>query len=413
MTTSMECSKGVSVLGLLLAAASAPVFAQVRLDKLNACNDVASAFEAVKAVTRVPGRRCLPPRAPLEKMMQDRAAGFGQLCFQDWSDQPLLDGFGCTVLTKGATSLVCVRPAKLSDLRSFKARYGPENSAAAVSYGLEAEKCPLYRGDVGPAQSTVHSTLLVGISKFEFGFIAALEGAPISSYVMHAFASIDPSLTGNAPGALEYIYYFVGGDTSNMQGSSDVIGRSWLLDVDQDTQFEAEMKKSLGRLPLPWYFDSTSFEVTKRYRAPAASNLTTLINEIYEVIGEGLEDEGFEEVDSSSSLGRAMNADDLSEMFREKIPYGYKGLMATKTKPKMRLMMMPHRGICSDGGEGGYVAFLYAAGPGATASSDQGDVGIGVVAIGECQRISSQARRFIRQLGKDAEILVRSRLQSE
>lgn len=391
------------LLGIALTCPAA--VAQVRLDRLTACDDVASIYRTM-ASSQSTGRGCRGPQTSLDALLVRKLRNSSRLCFESWS-QPMLRDFSCFFdSTYPNALLTCMRPARLADVRAYKAANDKELGAAGAAYGTQAQQCPIYRGDIGPAQPTLISPLLATIAKLEFGFIASLgAGKPQGGYVVHGFASIDPSLSYEAD-ALEFVSFSVGGTLLDPDSQREAIGQYWWLSVNTDEDFDAAYAARFRGSRLAARIDTTTFQVQQRYGVKGKPSLQAAIEELFNDIVAGLRMEGFEPVDLSGEAADRVGAFDPAHLMEQAIPYGFRPQLANP--PRLTAMNRPDPGICRAGRAGGYMAIVMA-------SSDhhEGAIILMFAALGQCPRLARRAQPYIGQLGKDAEILVRKHLSDD
>jgi hypothetical protein len=407
MTTSCACSTAFRSAPALAALLAFSATAQVRLDRLTACDDIGDVYRTVES-GRASDSGCGVPATPLDATLVRVAGDAVHLCFEKWP-QPVLQGFSCVIdADSPANVLVCMRPARLADLQAYKVAHDASGGAAGAEYGSKARACPLYHGDVGPAQPTLMPPLLATIARFDFGFIARLgEGEPAGAYVTHGFAYVDPSLD-DAPDAVEFVYLLTGGVVADVVGKREPAGRRWWLSVDPADAADALMADRTRSLPTAFMVDYTDFKVRQRYDAPAGQSLDAAVDALFGRVVDGLEIEGFEDTGADPTGGAS-----IADMLAKVLPYGLRPRTGASESPRIAAMGRFAPSICAGGGEAGYIALVVGSGSTAGFDRDEGSVGLAIGAFGKCPEFVGPVRAYVTQLGKDAEFAVREFLGND
>ena len=238
---------------LLVACLALPTVAQaeINLDKLSACDDIALLSETMKSRPLDTHRNCRSPRNTLERELVARTGlDISQHCLDQSTPVPFLTGFSCFWLegpeVKVGASLVCFRSADLDDITLYKTNHGEEFDAPISKYKSAAAACPVSNGDSADAQLTLFPVLLWSIARFEFGFITGLgKKRPPDSYIVHGYAATDPTISGNAPSAIEFVYAITGATMNSPASEQKTVG-TWVVDIDEDEERVAAHSMGTG-----------------------------------------------------------------------------------------------------------------------------------------------------------------------
>lgn len=372
--------------------------AGVNLDKLTACDDIASLYDSLKARPVAAREACRAPGNALENALLARTGlDASALCFLRSTPAPFLEGFTCfRPRVKTGASLVCFRPAAAEDIKQYKRQHDEGKLRVPVSnYLSAASACRASKGDSSAARATTFPALLLHISSFELGFITPLGRDRLSDgSVLHAYAPTDPSLAGAPPSAIEVVYLIAGAPVYSPATKTVKVG-DWTVRVDHSKEQEEAFNREMRKKRAPLMIDMTTFDLESATTAnPPISARLSFINDLQKAIQRSLEDEGFET--QSESKIRAATGKSPAEMVEEisrSIPFGARRNSPVKMAPTLIFLLNERRPQCARGGDGAMAAYLMAVQPVPDVRSDYGDVGLIILGMGACARSTTTSTR--------------------
>jgi hypothetical protein len=392
---------------------------EVNLDKLTACDDVARLYEFVKEKLPMASSSCLSPRSILEKELA-RRSGFdtSQLCFHQSAPTSFLEGFSCISLdVKNSAELVCFRSADEADIKLYKEQYKEKYAAAEKKYLSAAAACSASNGDSADAPATILPPLLSLVSRLEFGFITSLgRERPSHSAVVHGYATTDPEISGNAPSALEFVYLIANAPKYSSTSEQKRVG-SWLIQIDEDEDFDEYFNQEARRRRMPMMIDSTSYHLERQTEASVSQNAKLVLTEkLQRAIAKSLEDEGFETISGAKlKADTGMDSAEMVEEITKRMPFG------TRQKPLIRLgstlliLSNEQRPKCTQERTGGAMGVYLAVNqPVPEVTSDFGGVMLMIVGLGECARPQlTSTRTYINGLIEESTSQLLATLQTK
>jgi hypothetical protein len=384
--------------------ACGPVRAQIVLDKLNACDDLANLQATLRGVVDKPVRRCRAPSGNLERTLfvrwPDARRSF---CLLREAPAPSLSGFSCLVNRMPlAAELICFRPSRAGDLRAYK--HDPDGAyrRASVAYRKDAAKCDVSTGDTGPLYMSTFSFPLMTVARMEFGDIGALKGdARGGSYAIHAFSRTDPKLPGLPP-AIESVSMLVGGVMpKSLSPDSRHRINSWIVTVDDSDDLDRQANDYARKIG-PFKLESKEFGLSRPLDDAGPDK--DRVQQVFRKLQRGFLAEGFEELDdddfiqaSGKSLSEALQKMD------EGSPYGARKLfpVAERMGP-MAFLLNTERPSCTEGERGALMAFVLSSLPDPDELSDYGDISVMLIGGGDCARFTGATDRYVKGLMDDA-----------
>lgn len=388
-------------------------FGGINLDRLNACDDIATLNESLRSTPMPKSSECRSPIGALENSLYERSGGrHTALCFLRSTPAPFLEGFSCAQTpSKTGAAITCFRSARLADIKFYKENYKDRFADLVSKYQVSASKCTVTNGNATVAVPTTFPPLLTFISTFEFGFISPLgEDRRTDSFVQHGYASTAPSIAGEAPSALEYVYLLIGTTPYASNDKKQTIG-DWVVNVDESEEADKEFSKEFRKRNIPMIINSTSYHLENLAGSNySLSEKLKLIDGLQNVIVKGYEDEGFEEMSDDylkSETGR--NRDELITDFAKLIPYGT--AVPMKLGRTIHILMNEKRPSCTRNGAGVVGVYLFSFQPVSEVESDFGDIVIMVAGIGDCSKsLRASTTTYMKGLVEVATELVTSEL---
>jgi hypothetical protein len=380
------------------------VRAQVVLDKLTACDDLAQLQATLRVMVDQAPRRCRAPSGALERTLFARLPdALESSCLLREAPVPSLSGFSCLVSrTPPAAELICFRPTRAGDLRAYKHDPDGAHRRASVAYRKDAAKCGVSTGDTGPLHMSTFPFRLMTIAEMEFGDIDALRGeARGGSYAIHAFSRTDPKLPGLPP-AIESVSMLVGGVMPKSL-SPDNRHRisSWIVTVDEDDELDRQLNDPLRRV---WPFKLESKEFGLSRALDNAGPDKDRVRQVFRKLHRGFLAEGFKELhDDDFIQASGKNLSEILKKMDEASPYGARKLypIAERIGP-MAFMLNTKRPTCTEGGRGALMAFVVSSLPDPDELSDYGSISVMLVGGGDCAQFTGATDRYVKGLMEDA-----------
>jgi hypothetical protein len=409
------------VAGVLCALMCACAAAEVQLDLLTQCGDVAKVAKYVKDGNATSLGNCRQPKGGTERAIYAKVGGAqAGLCFLDEPPAGMLDGFSCVgEHSDSSDSLVCFRSTSKSDLSQYKKDYLVLSATAekANQYKVEASKCGVTNGSTLSASRTTMPMLMVLISRFEFGFTSRIgKGRTTDAMIQHGYASTDPSLEG-VPGALEYVYVLFTDGSKPIRDESVTVG-AWNLSTgdmsEMDDAMNAMLKKAKG--PTRVAVASQSFDFKRRDDAkPATASKTALLNRLQSSVAkrfaiEGFRDIGDEELEGSTGMTRK----ELVQNAAKGLPYGQQYMLPMTLSENATLMLMVKEAgaACTSEGKGALVAYSIMTTGIPEVESDFGGMLVQIMGMGTCSRLTrSSTRTYLDGLERDVEKSLQAELK--
>jgi hypothetical protein len=372
--------------------------AAVNLDKLTACDDIARLYEFMKERQLTESSSCRPARSSLEKELIVRSGlDASQLCFDQSAPAPFLEGFSCiSQEEKTGNVLVCFRSADGGDIRQYKAQYKEKFAPAGKKYLSEAAACRASNGDSVEASPTLFPPLLSLISRVEFGFITSLgKERPSDSSIVHGYATTDPSISNNAPSALEFVYVITNVPKYSSTSEQETIG-NWLIHIDEDKELEEGYNREARKRRIPVMLDSTSYKLERSTTASVSQGAKLALAEgLQRVLAKSLEDEGFESIsDDELQAKTGMSTTEMIKEITKRMPFGTRQNLPLRLGPTLLILSNERRPKCTKDRAGGAMAvYLMAIQPVPEVTSDFGSVGLMIAGLGECARTTTKSTR--------------------
>jgi hypothetical protein len=371
--------------------------AAISLNVLTACDDIAQLYNSLRSTTSAFPSDCRQARTPLEKALVTRThLDSSKLCFQEPGIR-FLDRFTCfrSFAPQGA-ALTCFRAASDADIKTYKREYDEKFKARVTSYLAAASACSVSNHDSSPSQPTTFPPLLNFVSRFDFGFITPLgQAQPPDSSVVHGYATTDPTLVGDAPTALEFVYVLTGMPPYGADYQFEIIGK-WKVTIDPATLttegFNAEAKKS--RAPIWMTTRAFSFKQNTTVATALSSKISNL-TKLQGAIAHSLGYEGFDTMpDDELKAYTGMTPRQMVEkVTRDTVPFGQSRNAPVKLVENFKFLMNSKRPRCAKDSKGAIGAFVMASEPEDGVASDFGGVAVMIIGLGACSRTTITSTR--------------------
>src|SRR6202035_1782593 len=132
-------------------------------------------------------------------------------------------------------------------------------SSVAVKYKNAASKCNASNGDTTDAQWTLFPYALLFVSRFEFGFVTGLGTSnPPTGRLLHAYATVDPTVSGGVPTAIEVVYMLSDMAIKEDKRRVTEVGK-WSVQIDHGADFVREYNKMVRSRGAPVYLDMVDY----------------------------------------------------------------------------------------------------------------------------------------------------------
>ena len=398
-------------------ACSSLVHAAVKLNKLTACDDIARLYKHMKARQVIASRSCRSPRNLLEKVLVARSGvDVSEICFDQSAPALFLRGFSCIWQEmNGTKTLLCFQPVDMAGIRQYTKKHRDDKIIAVDRQYLSmAAKCRASNGDTVSAQPTLFPQLLSFISSFEFGFITGLgKGRLPDSTMLHGYATTDPTISGNAPSALEFVFILIDAQFNSTSSDFKTVG-NWSVHIDEDEEFEKSFNRQLRKNRIPVNVNSTTFKLKRRTTNPASQDEKLMLTrELVQAVAWSLEDESFEAFsDDDIQAGLGMSTTEILEKITKQQPFGMRQKSPVKLGENLQILINERRPRCTKK-SGAVATFLMTIQPIPEIMSDYGSVGIMIIGLGKCASIKSgSTHTFINGLIEEATNQLMSTLNS-
>lgn len=199
----MKTARLLAVLAAVLCAGRSA--AEIRLDQLASCDDLARAMASLQS----PARGCRGAANSIEAAMVARLRFVPgtRHCWLSRAPTESLGRFAClrSDAPDGSPHLDCVAPAQLSDLEGYREDYETVHAARSLAYLRAASTCAVGNRNATRAVRTLMPFLVAQVARFELGFALPVgRGSVGTSVIVHGFASVDPEL-GSDVELLEFV----------------------------------------------------------------------------------------------------------------------------------------------------------------------------------------------------------------
>lgn len=376
--------------------------AEIFLDKITACDDIANVYKSMKNGTFMVGGGCRLPHNRLEKEVVARSGlKTSDFCFTELNPASFLEGFSCFSFKKGkAHSLNCFRTADEDDIDFYKEHYKENFSVRESKYLSDAKECSASNGDSARATNTLLPIPLQYISSFEFGFILQLGSSiPSDSAVVHGYAKTDPEIDSEAPSAIEFVSIYTSAPEYEDNSKHETIG-NWDISIDEADEADNELNKEFRHRRIPIKLDITSYSLTQSQAVGVPDDEKLELTEgLQYAIAKVLKDESFKRLtDNDLQNTTGMDSDEIVNKINQQMPFGFKNVSPMKLGRKFLVYVNEKHPVCTKHGDGAMGVYLMSTQPTPEVKSDFGSLGVLIIGIGECARSKSPTRAYIEEL---------------
>jgi hypothetical protein len=395
---------------IALLACSASAHAQgVPLDKLNNCSAVTQASGWLSGVAGIAVDHCRLPRDAIEKrLLADWTSTFDskgrQSCMVAAPVLSALKGFSCltTRKDKRPTSFFCFRRVNSAPLLAYRENYAQVYARRVANYFADSAKCD------GVAQSghkarisgvSMPSTDMLSIATPAFGYESRLRSNAGQARVEHGFAFLDPALTSDGKGAIEY----VSGDNGQGLSFDRVVQGSlrageWTVDTARIDDMIAlgrdmaainpSMRGALSGAAAAasdleiggLYLSVTSPNPTDRNDA----DKTALRKGWFDKLGATFKSWKLDPVSRADLVKQGIDPAAFENGVDMALPYGLKG-QAAAFKPKFAGAWAGEQASCGQD-HGGYLVFGQDVPPSSAKRSEFGTLALTLIAVSSCRK---------------------------
>jgi hypothetical protein len=391
--------------------------AQVNLNRLTACADIASTAAQLRAQKTAAESSCRRPRSALERAFFSRNGGYpSALCLLREAPASFVEGFSCvqTPELKGTSSITCFRSAVTAEIEQYQKNYTERFAARATQYTKSIKQCPATNGSASFVQATTFPPMLAAIAKLEFGFMSPLgSGRVTDSYVQHGYATTDPSLGDGVPGGIEFVAMLIDGKRPTREargGDRQKIGK-WELTTKRDLNIDEFIKmqrKATGEFIAGAI---AAYEIENENATASMPQKVTGLNTISRRVVSVFRENDFDQLSASEFEDRTgKRLSDIVKTFQEATPYGRRSLALRQINAATVVLKEDNTG-CTLNGRGAVMAFILTLKPVPDVEPDFGEIVVFLVGVGNCGR-GAPARRYLNNLVEDTTEQIADALQT-
>jgi len=406
-------------LGLSLCGVGRVCFADIELNRLNACDDVAAIASELRAGIPPHSSDCRPPSGAIERNLYAALSPMQiRACFLRQPPKPSLSDFACTRMeVSGSALLTCYRAVPVTSINEYKAKFGQRYAVPVAQYLSQSTRCPASNGDASQAGSSLFPNELALISAFEFGYISQLGTThPGDVTALHGFAKTAPELVSAGVEALEYVAYF----TSAVKQTEDAAPQRrtrvghWLLEMDDAATLDAEFGRLYRRFGAAITINSLIIDIERAPDAPAYSSDRQLSEALGNAATDGFVNEGFDEI-SEEELEESTGMTSLQMLAEvgKRVPFGQRGIMAhLGSNPRVTVLIKSRGAPCTRENRGLFAIYVMRDDGVQGVQVDFGSVGIFVLGWGACGGRSTPLLAYTGDLLNEAKQAVLKEIES-
>lgn len=403
-------SRSLTALAVCLSCSQAS--AELRLDALRACSEIAALIQSMRSPSPVFASDCRSANEALERAIDQRLGPDARLCVVRSPPAPFLNGYSCvTIPAKLGATLDCVRRAELLEVAAFKQEFREKGSSRAIEYMEVASKCEVTNANTTVAPPTTFSPLLAVIAKPEIAFVSPIgKGRQTDSYIQHGFASTDPTISGNAPAAIEFVSILVGGATYSPNEEKRQIG-DWIVRTDRAKEMNSALNEFYKKNNVPAFADGALYTLQNTGNSPTTQSAKiAFLRRLQAAIVRGLEVEGFEDMPDSEFVAKAgKSRADFGAAMVNNMPYGRRHWLTGDAPGYIHILFNTSRPACTETG-GVFATYLMSINPLPDVETDFGSLIVMTAGIGRCSRTTlSSTKTYMDGIAK----LTRGRLLAQ
>lgn len=398
----------------VIAATASSAGAQVALDKLDRCEDIASVYKQLRAHPASSGE-CRAPRGELERALVTKLATPSEACILANAPAPFVEGFSCVRWLSGGDSqardVTCMRAARMEDVQAFQARDSEDRARAASRYLAASEACSISAGQslAAPAGLLPPAAALLG--RFQVGFNSLLgQRGTRESAMFHGYIEVDPSLRIKA-NAIEVVSLVVNSTATRIEPIERREVGAWQIEVDDLASVVREANAANRKSNIPARLSMSGIALKREgQHGMSFSDKLDLLKSLADTMSEVLQARDFDEIPESDIVAMTgMDKGEIIAQLRGRVPYGSRDRHPVEFSGDIRMFASETTGSCARGGQGLLMAYVVATEPVDGKARDFGALSLGVSRVGACAT-NSYALTLSTRLIDDALKAVRDEL---
>lgn len=374
----------------------------IKLNLLDACNDIAQTFQIIKSSNH----SCGDAQGLFERTIKN-SLSFSDIkaCFAVRPPSTSVKDFKCfSVSTKGHNSLTCYRSTTIDVVADFKSGFSEKYAPLVEGYLRRAKECRGSNGDASRVIDTTFPPALISVAAHELGFIVQYGASkPGTATVSHGYARTSPATSSIGMNAIEY---FSIADGMRAPLPERTQHGNWRLLVDRSTSAYESYFRRLSDSGVRNHMAIVDFDLRRAPLAPQVSRHAISPDSLSQKLAASLEVEGFEEFSDEQiqeKTGRSRK--ELQSSIFEGVAFGApKRLMPSP--PNFRLFMKDTGSKCTQNNRGAIGAYLFARAGDPEVQVDFGDMSLIVVGFGSCASNVYAGRDYVENLVEEASALV-------
>ncbi|NVD97907.1 hypothetical protein [Massilia sp. BJB1822] len=385
----------------------------IELRQLNACDDVAKVYNALRQDYDALGDGCRRSTSLLERALF-RKLGPGNLahaCLLSSAPSSSLQGFSCvkTDYEGRSYAVFCFREVNSDEISLYKKSFPEKYNQPVSEYLRSSKSCAISEGNASKTGYTVAPPLLNLIGTYEFGFGMKLKAkSNQSAMAVHGFGLTDPDLRDNS--AIEFFSIFWNKVENQTASSEEKIPvGNWQV-VSDDTLAKNFLKAS-GQQNDALAIVSTEF--TMYYEGQKEFEQESKLRQQkkwQEVWLNTLEEEGFKKLsDAELKAETRMTSTQFREKMLEGSPVGAREKMRQRVGDNIHIMAYKQPYICKRN-EGILVAMVMSFKPVELVARDFG--GISAMLMAVCSRPTTTAYGYLESIKRELDKSILKNLES-
>lgn len=399
----MRLSQVVAGLALFLCT-TLPAIAEIELDKLTQCDDIARLWSELRSDGSTFSGGCRQPSGPVERAIFNRLGGHVQhidLCFLRQSPAHFLDTFSCSYTWNGPDSagLFCMRATSKQDVTDYLEKHDTQYIRPVKQYLDSASACLKGQGDSSRAPSSLAPVPLLSVGQFAFGFVATKRSDTGASVVIHGYATADPALGMSSQSAFEFVSFYTAPNDEAQTSDADVETRTigdWSLEVDHASKLSEAMDKGFRQQHIRASVYARVFTVRKVDGAiDDDARKDRRLREWSEALLTELQHHDFEQF-SQSQLESAHvgGIDEIKRHLKESLPYGQRNKQPFVLGDQFFALLDEWSPDCA-GKNGGFGALVISTKPRPLVGSDNGGLLVILWGVDRCSDQGGNTTEFV------------------
>lgn len=380
---------------------------EVRLNLLDACNDIAQVLQVVRS----PADSCGEAKGLIEKTIKHSlAVGDINACFAVRPPISSLKDFKCfSVRISGHGSLTCYRPTSLDLVADFYAGFSERYAPKVEGYLRQARECKGSNGDASRVIDTTFPPALMAVAAHEFGFnVQYGTSKPGTAMVSHGYARTSPATSASGTSAIEYFSVVDG-----MLGAIPKLTRhgNWRLRIESPTRaFESYFRK-LSESGVRNHFAIVDFDLQRAPLSPNLSKSAISPKTLSHIVAASLEDEGFEEFSDEQIQDKTgLSRKELQARVLDGVAFGAP-IRLMPSSLEFRLHMKVAGSKCTQNNKGAFGAYVFSRAGDGEVPVDFGSISLLLVGFGACASQASAGREYVENLVGEAKMRILDELK--